>query len=53
MASIHLTAPWTYRTPETTISFVAGEHTVSDVIAAAADAAGVLQPACMAERDEE
>lgn len=36
MKIIKLAAPWTYRTAEVTIDYPAGEHEVTDKIAAAA-----------------
>lgn len=36
MKTIKLESPWTYRTPEVTIDYPAGEHEVTDKIAAAA-----------------
>lgn len=35
MTTITITEPWTYRTPEVTIDYPAGEHEVSADIAAA------------------
>lgn len=36
MKTIKLKDPWTYRTPEVTIDYAAGEHQVTDAIAAQA-----------------
>jgi hypothetical protein len=36
MKTIKLAEPWTYRTPEVTIEFEAGEHQVSATVAEAA-----------------
>jgi len=36
MTKIRLSRPWTYRTPELTIDYPAGEHEVAAAIAAAA-----------------
>lgn len=40
MKTITLAKPWAYRTPERTIQFPAGDHDVTNEIAAAAEAAG-------------
>lgn len=45
MPKITLSEPWPYRTPLTTIEFPAGEHDVSDEVAAAAMADPVAQAA--------
>ncbi len=42
MPTITLKAPWTYHTLPVTIEYQAGEHEVSDDIAEAAKAAGVI-----------
>lgn len=36
MKTIKLARPWTYRTPEVTIEYEAGEHQVTDAVAALA-----------------
>jgi hypothetical protein len=47
--AITLAEPWTYRTPLVTITYPAGEHTVTPVIAAAA----LMQaPAALIETEE-
>jgi hypothetical protein len=45
MPTITLAEPWTYRTPLATVDFPAGEHEVSDEIAAAALADPAAQAA--------
>lgn len=42
MPKIKLDKPWTYRTPEKTISYEAGEHEVYQYIADKAEAEGVI-----------
>lgn len=41
MKTITLSKAWDFVTPERTVSFTAGDHDVTDEIAAAAEAAGV------------
>lgn len=43
MKKIELATAWTYRTPEVTIDYPAGEHSVRKDIADAAEAAGVIK----------
>jgi hypothetical protein len=43
MQTLKLDKPWTYRTPETTIDYPAGEHQVKNEIHAAAEKAGVVK----------
>lgn len=40
---ITLEADWTYRTPSVTIDYAAGDHDVSEEIADAARAAGIVK----------
>jgi hypothetical protein len=40
--TLKLDAPWTYRTPATTIDYPAGTHSVDQAIHDAAEAAGVI-----------
>lgn len=48
--SMKLAKAWTYRTPETTIDFGEGEHSVAAAIRDAARAAGVLEEIADNER---
>lgn len=43
MVTINLPKAWTYRTPETTIDYPAGEHSVHKYIADAAVADGAIE----------
>jgi hypothetical protein len=43
MPTIKLASPWTFRTPELTIDYPEGSHTVDADIHAAALAAGVIE----------
>lgn len=42
MQTINLGRPWTYRTPQKTIDYAAGEHEVFNYIAEQAEAEGVI-----------
>ncbi|MXP42985.1 hypothetical protein [Allopontixanthobacter sediminis] len=42
MVAIKLEKPWTYRTPEVTIDYTAGEHEVFQCIADKAETEGVI-----------
>lgn len=50
MVTIKLEKPWTYRDPQTTIDYPAGEHSVFAYIADAAEKAGVIED--RKERDD-
>lgn len=44
MVTIELAEPWTYRTPQKTIHYPAGEHSVFQYVADQAEAEGVIAP---------
>lgn len=44
MVTIKLAEPWTYRTPQKTIRYPAGEHSVFRYVADQAEAEGVIAP---------
>lgn len=53
MPQITLTQPWAYRTPLATVDYPAGEHDVSDEVAAAALADPAAQAAIIEQETED